>query len=138
MEKELIVCGINNPHKEKLFEEYNIEKNKRIYCPYIFLHGELETIVGYDQIEILNPSDFDIQEDHRIILADPVVTLYWLKETGIFDCKVIGVDKPCVAYIWATGNYIDYCRGFICLKSDKEAIQYAEKNYNEKFSWFNI
>ena len=137
MEKELIVCGINNPQRDKLFEEYKIEKDKEIYCPYIFLHGKLETIVGHDQIDILNPNDFNVQEDIRKIFYTPFVKLRWLNETGIFNCKVIGVNEPCIAYIWSTGNHIDYCRGFICLKYDKDAIQYAEKNYNEKFSWFN-
>ena len=137
MEKELIVCGINNPQRDKLFEEYNIEKDKEIYSPCIFLHGKLEKIVGHDQIDILNPGDFNVKEDNRRTSYGTSVTLRWLNETGIFNCKVIGVNEPCVAYIWSTGHYIDYCRGFICLKSDKDAIQYAEKNYNKKNSWFN-
>ena len=137
MEKELIVCGINNPQRDKLFEEYKIDKDKEIYCPFIFLHGKLERIVGHDQIDILNPDDFNVKEDIKRTFYGSSVTLCWFDETGIFNCKVIGVDEPCVAYIWSTGHYIDYCRGFICLKSDKDAIQYVEKKYNEKFSWFN-
>lgn len=137
MEKELIVCGINNPQRDKLFEEYKIEKDKEIYCSFIFLHGKLERIVGHDQIDILNPDDFNVKEDIKRTSCGSSVTLRWLDETGIFDCKVIGVDELCVAYVWTTESYnIDYCRGFICLKSDKDAIQYAEKKYNEKFSWF--
>ena len=85
MKKEQIVCGINNPQRDKLFEEYKIDKDKEIYCPYIFLHGKLETIVGHDQIDILNPYDFNVKEDIRRTSWGSSVTLRWLDETGIFD-----------------------------------------------------
>ena len=76
MEKELIVCGINNPQRDKLFEKYKIGKDKEIYCPYIFLHGELERIVGHDQIDILNQGDFNVKEDIRRTSYGPSVTLH--------------------------------------------------------------
>lgn len=100
-----------------------------------YLHGELESEVGYDKGAFLNLEEdiveikncyFNGNEKHFDVVC--------LKD-GIYDVEVIGFDKPCVGYFWINRDYdIPECKGLVCFKDDKEAVEYAEKKYNEK-SW---
>lgn len=100
-----------------------------------YLHGELEEAVGYDKGAFLNLEEDMIEIKNCYFNGNKrCFDVVYLKE-GIYDVEVIGFDKPCVGYFWISNfNRIPECRGLVCFKDDKKAIEYAEKKYSEK-SW---
>lgn len=120
-----------------------------------YLHGKLEDLCHYDIATIYNMSEFP--EDRRETLMrkidsgkiNPHLKSYL---HGIYPVKVYGVSEECVGIFWIAdeqvktascfyGNsgdhrkFIDWDqRGLVCLKSDKEAIEYAKQKYIENIS----
>ena len=127
-----------------------------------YLHGKLESKIGYDLVSIINAKEcpeiikyipeidiLDIYSDWASGIANNQIKLvpkfYY---NGILDCNVIGIDESCIGYFWTvdekellvsafyskeTFKGLYWCqRGLICLKSDIEACKDAEEKYNTK------
>ena len=96
---------------------------------FFYLHGELEQDLGYDKCEIMNLGDLDIKYNKLVDREDTsMITI----PDGIYNVKVVGIDKPCIGYFWNSDNYQ---RGIICYKTDFEACKYAMNRFNEKAEW---
>ena len=126
-----------------------------------YLHGKLEDLCHYDLATIYNMSDFpeNIKTTlrYKTMINDKttVEELNYFGKSylqGVYPVEVYGVQEECVGYFWITdereckasvipGNsgdprgFINWMqRGLVCLKSDKEATEYAEKCYAENRS----
>lgn len=94
-----------------------------------YMHGKLEEHCGYDICDIVNWDELEYDTVNLLGRPKPYAVL----EPGIYDVKVLGVDKPCVGYFWRRhSNTINNQRGLICFKGDKEAVKYAEECYREQ------
>ena len=159
MEKILKIISFKDNDYDKIIEEAgdeNLDHSSGWY-----LHGMLEDLCHYDLATIYNMSDFP--EDIKITLryktmindkTDVEKLDYFGKSYlhGIQPVEVYGVQEECVGYFWISdereciasilsGNSGDhrkfmnwYQRGLVCLKSDKEAIEYAKQKYAENSS----
>ena len=119
-----------------------------------YLHGKLEDMCGYDLATIYNMSEF--LENIKMTLRwgtmvndkTEIDTLDFFGKSylhGIYPVEVYGIQEECVGYFWITDEreciasvptpegkikFTDwYQRGLVCLKSDLEAIKYAEDCY---------
>ena len=123
-----------------------------------YLHGRLEELCYYDLATIYNMSDFpeDIRKTLRWnTMINNKATVSEFKEItksylhGIYPVKVYGIQEDCIGYFWITDE--EECvvsnnlgeerkftnwnqRGLVCLRSDKEGIEYARKCYAENRS----
>lgn len=121
-------------HLNKYTEALGKDENTTI-SSWWYLHGELEDEVGFDKGAFLNLEEDMVEIKNCYFNGnDKYFDVVCLKE-GVYDVEVIGFDKPCVGYFWITNiSNIPECRGLVCFKDDKEAVEYAEKKYSEK-SW---
>ena len=95
---------------------------------FFYLHGDLEQDLGYDKCEIMNFGDLDIIYHPETYKDSTIITI----SDGIYDVKVVGIDKPCIGYFWNVNNQQ---RGLICYKTDFESCNYAMKKFNERATW---
>ena len=158
-EKTLKIISFRDDDHEKIIKasgDNNLDHSSGWY-----LHGKLEDLCHYDLATIYNMSDFpeNIRETLRwgTMIGDKTTIEkldYFGKSYlhGIYQVEVYGVQEECVGYFWITderecvasvihSNSEDKRkftnwnqRGLVCLKSDKEAIEYAEKCYAENRS----
>lgn len=130
----------------------NLEENLRLaYCDGIYAHGKLENLLGYDRLQVIVPEDiFSIDyikfypnanfgRKQFYFNLSPLMFL-----EGIYECNVLGVNKPCVGYFWTIEkeelNLTVYGninltvskwrqKGLVLLPDDKENIEFANKHY---------
>ena len=109
---------------KSLYDDPNI----RLF-DFFYLHGELEQDLGYDKCEIMNLGDLNVQYHKYENLEDTsAITI----PDGIYDVKVVGIDKPCVGYFWSTNKQQ---HGLICYKTDFESCKHAINSFNERAEW---
>ena len=152
MKTKLVIAGIqiNSPNffgmsieeSEALNEEIDQRtKEGRYIWNGFYLHGKLEEIIGYDLCVVVNESDLDLEEYPVYHTSTRLVKHCLLKDEGRFEVEVKGINEKCVGYFWKEisededrpGIYTRATqRGYICLKSDKEAIDQAIKIYSIK------
>lgn len=114
----------NKPSNTRTFEDIPLEE--REYASFWYLHGKLEELVGYDKATVTNLKEGGfgkISEEYG----------YMMCLDGIVPVEIEGIPDPCVGYFWIT-EYTDIWvqRGLVCLKSDLEGCEYAERKYKEK------
>lgn len=127
-----------------------------------YLHGRLEELCHYDLATIYNMSDFPenikttLRYQTMINDKTSVRELDYFGKSylhGVYPVEVYGIQEECIGYFWISderecvasifhGNsgdkrkFINWKqRGLVCLKSDKEAIEYAKKRYSENSSY---
>ena len=105
----------------------------------VYLHGEIEQIVGYDICAPDNADEFEGNVHaitHNFANAGPRTYKYLFLD-GVFPCIVDG-KYECTAFLWYNhealmyGDDYDYAHGLIVLNTDKESMDYARKEYNER------
>ena len=114
----------NKPKDTRNYED--IDPNEREYAGFWYLHGKLQDLVGYDKATVTNLKEGGfgkISEEYG----------YMMCFDGIVPVEIEGIPEPCVGYFWTT-KYTDIWvqRGLVCLKSDLEGCEYAERKYKEK------
>lgn len=125
-----IIPDFGNEEYSKKIE--NTSKEERDNAFFWYLHGKLEQKFNFDKAVIINCNTLGLSKPFQY---DEDITINKLHLNGVVDCEVEGTDEPCVGYFWVVNEYDDknwQQRGLVCLKSDKEACQYAEKKMNEK------
>ena len=107
-------------------------KSHRIYSSWWYLHGNLESEVGYDKGVILEGPgisktfiDKDINEEYT----------RWYLPDGIYEVEVLGINKPCIGYFWTSmeefsniEGEVPHMYGLVLYKDDPEN-KYAYKMY---------
>lgn len=88
----------------------------------VFLDGELMERCGVDTCNIVETT-IEKVADYK--------GMEYLKNEGIFPVRVVGIDEPCTAYMWHGINDM-FCTGLVVLNSDKDAVEWAEENFNNK------
>jgi len=91
---------------------------------YCYLHGKLETLIGYDIFGMLR-SELEPDQiiDNRV--SDKFVE-------GIHSCICMG--KPCTFFRWKTNEHHKSFAGLVVLNSDTRALEYAQECYDNKTS----
>lgn len=117
---------------DELTQHYLQDENT-IVSNWWYLHGDLESEIGYDHGVMCNLSDFNLLIKNCYYNGNDAYFDVICLEDGIYDVEVIGIDKPCVGYFWIIDKeHIPKCRGLVCFKDDTEACMYAEQKYKEK------
>lgn len=157
MKKKLKMISFRNEDHDRVIEAS--EDNNLDHSSGWYLHGKLEELCHYDLASIYNMSDFpeNIKTTLRWgTMIDDKTTVerldYFGKSylQGIYPVEVYGVSEECIGYFWITderecvasvinsGDHRKFTnwmqRGLVCLKSDKEAIEYAKQKYTENSS----
>jgi hypothetical protein len=114
----------NKPSNTRDYED--LDPNEREYASFWYLHGKLEELVGYDKATVTNLKEGGFGKDSKEYG-------YMMCLDGIVPVEIEGIHDPCVGYFWIT-KYTDIWvqRGLVCLKSDFEGCEYAERKYKEK------
>lgn len=149
---KIIATGWQTEDKPKTMLDWrDIPKEERDWSPYWYLHGELESLVGYDRAiavncksngyskQTINWSEIVDNEVTEVFDEDPHYVMYI---NGIVPVEVDGLDRPCLGFFWVSeeepiywmGKKYTYWkqRGLVCLESDKEGCEYAKKLMEEK------
>lgn len=116
------LAGINVEKYQKMINDSIKEGHQPVSISY--LHGKLESKVGYDIGVCLNGENIVIhnQDNNRNKVIE-----------GVYSVKIVDYDNPCTAYLW--NDKYDRPRGLIVDDEDAESIKYAIQKYNEKTSW---
>lgn len=135
---KIIVETLDSLYKdsEELQEILKTCKTKRV-SNWWYLHGKLESDIGYDKgimldndlLECLEFTDKDISKSYQM----------WYLKDGVYDVEIIQINKPCKGYFWTTfekfsniDGIVPHTHGLVCYSDDKEANKYAYKKYVEK------
>lgn len=126
--------------------------NRKLISSWWYLHGELESKVGYDKGIIVSHEHLlkknisfkknNNENGSQLWVSDPdsFKEVYYL-EDGIYNVNILGINKPCIGYFWTNfkqydnivGDYPEM-RGLVVFKDDIEGNEYAKKCYKEKTS----
>ena len=126
--------NVDNPrdHMDSITQHYYEDKNS-IVSNWWYLHGNLDSEIGYDKGVFCNLEDFNLYIKNCYYNGNKRYFDIVCLEDGIYDVEIIGIDKPCVGYFWIINKeHIPECHGLVCFKDDKEACEYAEQKYKEK------
>lgn len=129
------------------------EDNELDFNSMWYLHGELESLVGYDKAWAINckSAGYSLESINyscisggnvRELADDNKLTRWEMHVNDIIPVKVKGVDEPCLGYFWTIEYSPVYYegkayphwqqRGLVCLKSDMEGRVYAMKCYEKR------
>ena len=123
---KLIACWKQEkPKGTRGFDD--IPPEEREYAGLWYLHGALESLVGYDKAIVTNLKEGNFGKPHSEFG-------YSMCIDDIVHVEIEGVPEPCIGYFWTTktGENSWVQRGLVCLVSDVEGRKYAESKYNEK------
>ena len=142
-------CGGDNAFGTMNYED--IDEKEMDNNSWWYLHGKLEEMAGYDKATCINCREIGISfptinwteirgnEVTEIVEEEPERNV--MKFTGIIDVQIDGLDEECVGFFWVTDEQIVQYkdrvyplwdqRGLVCLKSDKQSIEYAKKKLAE-------
>lgn len=146
---KMYVCNENwVPKKYRGSYKKLIPKDELDYNSWWYLHGELESIVGYDKAYTINCKSAGYSKETvnyscicgntvKELSSDGRLTRWEMHVNGIIPVQVKGVDEPCVGYFWTIEHsdifyegisypYWDQ-RGLVCLESDVVGRKYAEE-----------
>lgn len=131
-------------------------KDSRVIGNEVYLDGELEYDVNYDECTIFadrtseivkSYSEYEYRVGNICKNVKPENTLYKLHFTGKADVELLGIDKPAKGYFWVTdetpvqgilpdGTIHHFMvwrqKGLIFYADDKEAQQHAEEALRKK------
>lgn len=126
--KKVYKCiAITNDNNLCIPPDEKVENGNYTFCDGCHLHGELESIVGYDCFLI--ESSFNLDKIDK--------GLYFKRgKTGIYRCKIFlnGKYENCIFYYWQLET-LRMQKGLLVLENDENARKYALKCYTEK-KWF--
>lgn len=105
----------NFSSNEQLIKSYIASGHK--VCQMGYLHGKVESAVGYDIGLCLNAELCSDLEKEKYI-------------EGIYDVEVIGYEKPCKAFLWVASGFYNRC--LIVDINDSKSVEYAQKCYDQK------
>ena len=143
-------CGGDNAFGTMKYED--IDPNEMDNDSWWYLHGELEDRAGYDKATCTNCREIGlsfptinwtgITGSEVTSVGNDRLEINVMHFTGIINVEIDGLDEPCVGFFWTTDErivqYKDKLyplwkqRGLVCLKSDKEAVEYAKEKWVEK------
>lgn len=143
-------CGGDNAFGTMNYED--IDEKEMDDNSWWYLHGKLEEMAGYDKATCINCREIGISfptinwtginGSEVIEIREDEPEINRMHFTGVIDVDINGLDEPCVGFFWVTDEkivqYKDRLyplwkqRGLVCLKSDKKAIEYAQKKWVEK------
>ena len=142
--------------KEFTGDYKSVPKDELDYNSWWYLHGELESLVGYDKAYTTNCKTAGYSKESinwscirgnnvAKVRDDEPITRWEMHVNGIIPVKVKGVDEICVGYFWTTEHSPVYYegvpyphweqRGLVCLASDEKGRAYAQKCYDEHKRW---
>lgn len=131
--------GTNEQELTKIMDEKTLsaeKDNNTIVSSWWYLHGDLQSAVGFDKGMFLNLGDFKTFEKKCYINGNEEYFDVICLEEGIYDVEIIGFDKPCVGYFWITDkDDIPMTRGLVCFKDDLDSVKDAETKFNKKQRW---
>lgn len=93
-----------------------------VRASWCYLHGELESLNGYDIFSLLKQELTSEQNDRGVITNQ--------FSEGIYSC--LFEDKECTFFRWENDT-TKYC-GLVVLNTDKKSYRYAERQFNLKSS----
>jgi len=138
------------PENSRNYED--IPQNEVCYNNWWYLHGELERIVHFDKGDITNADELGlttkiipwthISGNQVLEIAKDIKEYTQSNLEGIYPVTVEGINQPCVGYFWTADHKTVYYkdkayqyytqRGLVCLVSDKDGCEYAERLMKEK------
>lgn len=137
--------------RSKMESEDDVPEFEMCHNSWWYLHGKLESFVGYDKgitTNCLSAGYSKFTIDWSEIQGNEVVDVLQDRERpvmhvdGIIPVEIEGVMKPCLGYFWTTdertitwkGRAYPYWqqRGIVCLADDREGCKYAQKKYDER------
>ena len=158
MSKILKMVNLWHKDAERVCSQYSEKGRNR--NSWWYLHGKLEQVSSpenpYDKAVTLNLNEFSEytrlafkwHEIRNGVSKEPDPQFFQdMHINGIIDVEVYGVEEPCVGYFWTNdrgtcinidkdGNTMEFemweQRGLVCLKSDTEACEYAQQEYNKR------
>lgn len=103
----------------------------------VYLHGELESLVGYDIVYVPNdaiPSDLSEANGDDYWKQRYAKVIEAMGGEGIhnFVVKADGKEYNAIGYVYPNKNRLSAMRGLIVLESDTQSVEYAKKCYEEK------
>lgn len=127
------------------FREQDNFKGERINGGFCYLHGDVETEVGFDCIDFVGlPQEYTITRP-CVSTHGTRVTAYHGDETyphlnGIFPIKVIGIRRACIGFFWTEydGEFMfngkEYIRlrqrGYVLFRDD-ECLPAIQSKYDK-------
>jgi phosphatidate phosphatase APP1 len=132
--ENLITYSYNYGNHESL-DQY-LEPNKAFITSGLYLHGELQDIIGYDIALVQIDKDlkeFNGKTDEEYFKAINNA----IKEQiglGIHNIlvKANGEEYQAIAYVYQDRLHPERIKGLIVLPNDTESVEYAEEVYNEE------
>lgn len=121
MDKLKLVVSKPNAFALVDFSKYDTQIQdaiKECHQTYIlqYLHGDLESEMGYDITLCLNAELCCNFEKHQYI-------------DGVYEVEVVDYPNPCTAYLW-TADGIN--RGLIVDSTDTVSVEFAKEKYKSK------
>lgn len=127
-----------------------VESNKYSHSGGWYLHGQLETEMGYDIAYFYDVPNELLKESadwHSItynrgeLRSDKKTMVPHIN--GVYECEVYGTDEPCLGYFWTTDEReIDFGNGIVkpvwhqcglvVFSNDRDANAYARLKMSEK------
>ena len=132
--------------------EYNdIRPEERDNNSWWYLHGKLQSFVGYDKATVTNclSGGFSKETIDWADIEGSIVTKIYseiprheMYFTGEIDVEIEGINKPCKGYFYVINerevHYKEKSypiweqKGLVCFADDKEACEYAKRKMNER------
>ena len=147
----MVACWNTARQPENATSIDDIPRNERDNNSWWYLHGELESLVGYDKAVVCNCKsggfgketiDWSEISGNEVLSVHSENTKMCMHINGIVDVEIEGIDKPCVGYFWTDREKSIYWkrkeygfwnqRGLVCFKDDEESCAYADKLMREK------
>lgn len=125
----------------------DIPAEERDWNSWWYLHGKLTDLTGYDKATTINCKSAGYTKETINVnsICSEVPDSFpctMMCINGIVPVEIEGISESCIGYFWTTNNRkvkwqekeYDFWdqRGLVCLKSDQEGCEYAEKKYKEK------
>lgn len=117
-----------------------------------YLHGELKNEIGFDKGVMINCYSEGLSKKTvrwgeirgGVCTKYSEGDRYALHANGVYEVEVIGINRPCKAFLWTTSEYdVKYDkgtfpywmqRGLVCFADDIESCRYAISKMKEKSS----
>ena len=97
-----------------------------------YLHGDLQTFIGYDKGIITNYDELPTSTKLCYFNGNEKYFNVMTIEDGVYNVKIKGINKSCIGFFWTTEDAIPRSRGLVCYKDDSIAMKYARSKYIEK------
>lgn len=114
------VMSVNDVQDENILTD-----GTHAYLHCVYLHGKVESAIGYDIVVCCNPNIFEMKpifDTYRVDIPD-----------GIYPCEVYNYEGTCNAYIWhRTLGGDPEIVGLIIDANSAEDVNFAKERYDKK------